>query len=197
MRAYLEAMEKALYRGPEPEYQAPTVLAALGPRMLALARDRSAGAFPYLVTPEHTRGARAILGSDRWLCVEQMAIAERDPDRAREVGRRAVASYLTAPGYRDNLQRLGFTVDDMESKSDRLVDALVVRGDDEAIHGRMVEHFTAGADHVCVQALRGDTVPGPDVELLERLAWRFKSTARAVAADRPVHDGPAPYSPPR
>ena len=194
MRAYLDAMEKALYRGPEPEYEAPIVLAALGPRMLALARDRSAGAFPYLVTPEHTRGARAILGPDRWLCVEQMAIAERDPDRAREVGRRAVASYLTAPGYRDNLQRLGFTVDDMESKSDRLVDALVAWGADEAIHHRLDQHFAAGADHVCVQALRGDGAPGSDVELLERLAWGFKSAPPRAAS---MHGGPAPYSPPR
>jgi probable F420-dependent oxidoreductase len=194
MRAYLDAMEKALYRGPEPERDAPTVLAALGPRMLALARDRCAGAFPYLVTPEHTRGARAILGADRWLCVEQMAIAERDADRAREVGRRAVASYLTAPGYRDNLQRLGFTVDDMDNKTDRLVDALVVWGDDEAIHQRLDQHFAAGADHVCVQALRGDGAPGPDVELLERLAWGFASTLRRAAA---THDDRAPYSPPR
>src|SRR6185436_3570587 len=127
MRAYLDAMEKALYRGPEPEYQAPTALAALGPRMLALARDRSAGAFPYLVTPEHTRSARAILGPDRWLCVEQMVVAERDAGRARDVGRRAVSSYLTAPGYRANLERLGFDAGEMDAKnpSDRLVDALV------------------------------------------------------------------------
>ncbi len=194
MRSYLDAMEKALYRGPEPELDAPTVLAALGPRMLALARDRTAGAFPYLVTPEHTRGARAILGPDRWLCVEQMAIADRDAVRAREVGRRAVASYLTAPGYRDNLQRLGFTLDDMESKSDRLVDALVAWGGDDAIHQRLDQHFAAGADHVCVQALRGDGAPGSDVELLERLAWGWKSAPpRAVS----MHDAPAPYSPPR
>jgi probable F420-dependent oxidoreductase len=169
MRAYLDAMEKALYRGPEPERDAPIVLAALGPVMLALARDRTAGAFPYLVTPEHTRGARAILGNDRWLCVEQMIVDERDPARARDVGRRAVASYLTAPGYRDNLARLGFTLDDIESKSDRLVDALVAWGGDDAIRRRVDEHFAAGADHVCVQALRFEGV-GPDVALLERLA---------------------------
>jgi hypothetical protein len=128
------------------------------------------------------------------LCVEQMAIAERDAERAREVGRKAVASYLTAPGYRDNLARLGFTVDDMENKSDRLVDGLVVWGDDEAIQARIGEHFAAGADHVCVQALRTDGAPGPDLELLERLAWRFKHTTRAAAQHS---EGPAPYSPPR
>jgi hypothetical protein len=123
-----------------------------------------------------------------------MAIAEREADRAREVGRKAVASYLTAPGYRDNLQRLGFTADDMDSKSDRLVDALVAWGGDEAIYQRVVEHFAAGADHVCVQALRGDGAPGPDVEMLERLAWRFKSAPQRAAA---MNDRPAPYSPPR
>jgi probable F420-dependent oxidoreductase len=170
MRAYLEAMEKALYRGPEPERDAPIVLAALGPRMLALARDRTSGAFPYLVTPEHTRSARAILGPDRWLCVEQMILAETDPAKAREAGRRAISSYLTAPGYRDNLLRLGFTLDDVEAKSDRLVDALVAWGGDDVIGRRLDEHFAAGADHVCVQALRGDGAPGPDDHLLERLS---------------------------
>jgi probable F420-dependent oxidoreductase len=138
--------------------------------MLALARDRAHGAFPYLVTPEHTRSARAILGPKRWLCVEQMILAETDPGKAREVGRRAVASYLTAPGYRDNLLRLGFTLDDVEARSVRLVDGLVAWGDDDAIRRRLDEHFAAGADHVCVQALRADGVPGPDTALLERLS---------------------------
>jgi hypothetical protein len=123
-----------------------------------------------------------------------MAIAERDPGRARDVGRRAVASYLTAPGYRDNLERLGFTADDMEEKSDRLVDALVAWGGDEEIHQRLDQHFAAGADHVCVQALRADSAPGPDVELLERLAWGFALPARRAAA---TQDERAPYSPPR
>ena len=133
MRAYLDAMEKALYRGPEPDRDAPIVLAALGPLMLALARDRTAGAFPYLVTPEHTRGARAILGVDRWLCVEQMVVDQSDAVLAREIGRRAVSSYLTAPGYRSNLERLGFSVEEMDAKSDRLVDALVAWGGYEPI----------------------------------------------------------------
>jgi probable F420-dependent oxidoreductase len=177
MRAYLDAMEKALYRGREPEQEAPVVLAALGPRMLALARDRTAGAFPYLVTPEHTRQARAILGPDRWLCVEQMVVGERDSGRAREVGRRAVSSYLTAPGYRDNLERLGFTVEEMDAKADRLVDALVAWGGEDAIERRLAQHFAAGADHVCVQALRSDPAPGADVELLERLAAAAPSWA--------------------
>jgi probable F420-dependent oxidoreductase len=194
MRSYLDAMEKALYRGPQPEREAPTVLAALGPRMLALARDRAAGAFPYLVTPEHTRGARAILGPSRWLCVEQMAVAEHDAARAREVGRKAVASYLTAPGYRDNLRRLGFTVEEMDARSDRLVDALVAWGGDDAIERRVDEHFTAGADHVCVQALRGDAAPGLDLDLLERLAWRSGVAPRRAAASA---EASTSYSPPR
>ena len=147
--------------------------------MLAPARDRTAGAF--LVKPEHTRTVRSSLGPDRWLCVEQMVPAGTDPAKAREIGRRAITSYLTAPGYRDNVQRLGFTLDDIERKSDRLVDALVAWGDDLAIRRRLDKHFAAGADHVCVQALRADGEPGPDLELLERLApGGDQSSARRV-----------------
>ncbi len=169
MRGYLEAMEKALYRGAEPEHDAPIVLGSLGPLMLGLAAKRTRGAIPFLVPPEHTALARGILGEGPWLCTEQMVLLESDAAVAREVGRKAISSYLTAPGYRNNLERLGFTTEEMDAKSDHLVDALVAWGDESAIHDRIDAHYAAGADHVCVQALQAGQ-RGPDLELLGRLA---------------------------
>lgn len=170
MRSYLEAMEGALYRGPRPEIEAPVVLGALGPLMLRLAREKTAGAIPFLVPPEHTARARQILGSDSWLCTEQMLLLEDDPDRARDAARRRIASYLTAPGYRNNLERLGFPAPEVDAKSDRLVDALVAWGDAEALQERVRAHLRAGADQVCIQALRVDGDPRPDERILELFA---------------------------
>ncbi|MFI2027151.1 TIGR03620 family F420-dependent LLM class oxidoreductase [Streptomyces buecherae] len=132
---------------------APRVLAALGPRAVALARERSAGAFSYLVTPEHTARARAALGPDRALIVEQAVVAGLPAERARERARRHIAGYLPAAPYRASWQRLGFTEADFaDGGSDRLVDALVAIGD-ERIAERITAHLAAGADHVCLQAL--------------------------------------------
>lgn len=147
------------------------VLAALGPRALALAGERTAGAHPYLVTPEHTRRARDVLGPAPLLAPEQMAVLETDPSRAREVARSALGMYLRAPNYVANLLRLGFTEDDIQQASDRLVDALVAWGDEEAIAARVAEHLSAGADHVCVQALSGDPATLP------RAQWRALAPA--------------------
>ena len=169
MRSYLERMKGALYRGPEPQEEAPIVIGALGPLMLKLAKDETSGALPFLVPPEHTSKARDILGADSWLAVEQMALLETDPAKARERGRAAIASYLTAPGYRKNIESLGFSAEEMDAKSDRLVDALIAWGDEEAIAARIQAHFEAGADHVCVQALSLDG-SGPDTDLLALLA---------------------------
>ena len=140
-------------------------LAALGPRMLALAGGRTAGAHPYLVTPDHTRQARGILGAHPLLAPEQMAVLETDAGRAREIARAALHMYLQAPNYVANLLRLGFTADDIGQASDRLVDALVVWGDEAAIARRVAEHHQAGADHVCVQVLTGEPA-------LPRAQWR-------------------------
>ena len=145
-------------------------LAALGPRMLALAGSRSGGAHPYLVTPEHTRRARKALGAGPLLAPEQMAVLETDPGRAREIARGALHIYLQAPNYVANLHRLGFTGDDIGGASDRLVDALVAWGDEEAVARRVAEHHEAGADHVCVQVLTG----GP---ALPRAQWRALAAA--------------------
>ncbi len=137
------------------------VLAALGPRVLRLAAERTGGAHPYLVTPEHTRLARGILGPGKLLAPEQRVVLEADPARARALGRGSVKPYLRLTNYTANLQRLGFTADDVAGEgSDRLVDALVVSGDDAEIRKRFAEHLDAGADHVAVQL-----IAEPDADL--------------------------------
>jgi probable F420-dependent oxidoreductase len=171
MRAYLDAMEKAPYVGPAPAEPAPVVLAALRPRMLALAAERASGAHPYLVPPEHTARARGILGPGRWLCPEQKVLLERDASTARAVARRNLQMYLALPNYQRNLAWLGFGDADLAGGgSDRLIDALVAWGDEKAIAARVQAHFDAGADHVCIQPLRPDGQGGPDLRILEALA---------------------------
>lgn len=130
------------------------MLAALGPKVLALAAGRTAGALPYLVTPEHTRQAREILGPNRILAPEQKVVLETDPDRARAIAREMLGIYLGVSNYVRSLRRLGFGDDDLAGAgSDRLVDALFVWGDEEAIRARVAEHHDAGADHVAIQVL--------------------------------------------
>jgi probable F420-dependent oxidoreductase len=137
------------------------VLAALGPRVLRLAADRTAGAHPYLVTPEHTRQARQILGQGPLLAPEQKVVLETDPERARAIGRPRVQNpYLGLSNYLSNLRRLGWTDADFAGGgSDALIDALVVRGDAEALGRGVTAHLDAGADHVTVQALGPDPLP--------------------------------------
>lgn len=171
MREYLAAIDEALYQGPAPEVEAPIVIAALRPLMLGVAREKARGAHPYLTTPEHTRRAREILGDERWLCPEQMVIRETDGGKAREVARANLKVYLRAPNYQNSLKELGYDDDDFANGgSDRLVDALVAWGDEEALMDRVRAHWEAGADHVCIQPFRSDGKPGPDVATLEALA---------------------------
>lgn len=136
-------------------------LAALGPRVLALAAERSAGAHPYLTTPEHTRRAREILGDGPLLAPEQKAVLTTDPAAAHALGRPAVAvPYLRLRNYTASLRRLGWTDADLaDGGSDALIDALVVHGDAAAVAAGLTAHLDAGADHVCVQVL---TAPGAD-----------------------------------
>jgi probable F420-dependent oxidoreductase len=171
MREYLDAMDAGSYRAAAPAEPAPRVLAALGPKMLELARDRTQGAHPYLTTPEHTRHARAILGDGPLLAPEQAFVLESDPEQARAIARNHLEYYLTLPNYRNNWLRSGFEPNDVaEGGSDRLVDALVAWGDEGAVRERLEEHVAAGADHVALQAL-GD---GP-VRQLTRLAPALRS----------------------
>jgi probable F420-dependent oxidoreductase len=173
MRTYLEQMAQAPYRAPTPSERPPILLAALGPRMLELAGRMADGAHPYNVTPKHTAEARRILGPGKWLCVEQKVLLERDPPKARSIARQAIGFYLSAPNYANHLKRLGFGDSDLaDSGSDRLVDALVAWGDLDAIRARIREHWDAGADQVCIQALNptSDKARTPHEEVLQLLA---------------------------
>lgn len=159
MRDYLERMDTSMYVAPAPTDPAERVLAALGPKMLELARDHARGAHPYFVPPEHTEIARTILGDGPLLAPEQMVVLETDPAKAREVARAAMGLYVTLPNYVNNLFRLGFTEDDVtDGISDRLVDAIVAWGDAETVATRVRAHHDAGADHVCVQVLPRDDI---------------------------------------
>jgi probable F420-dependent oxidoreductase len=166
MRSYLDAMDATQYRAPAPAEPAPRAIGALAPKMLELARDRTQGAHPYLVTPEHTAHARAILGTGPALAPEQGFVLETDAARARAVAREHIAVYLTLENYRNNWLRLGFGEAELDGGgSDRLVDALVAWGDVDAVRSRVDAHLAAGADHVALQAV------GPDpVVQLQRLA---------------------------
>ena len=139
-----------------PAVTAPVVLAALGPKMLQLAATRARGAHPYLVTPDHTRRAREVLGRGPLLLPEQTVLLTDDADQARAVGTDWLRAYLALPNYANNLLRSGFTENDLDSVSDRLFDAIVAWGDEDAIVRRVDEHKQAGADHVCVQVLTAD-----------------------------------------
>ena len=142
-------------------------LAALAPRMLELARDRSAGSHTYLVPVEHTRRAREKLGPGALLAVEAGVVLEHDPARARSIARTHLETYLRFPNYVNNWLRNGFSESDLERGcSDRLVDALVAWGDPDTIARRLREHREAGADHVCVQVLTEQT------QSFHREAWR-------------------------
>jgi probable F420-dependent oxidoreductase len=147
------------------------VLAALGPRMLELARRRAAGAFPVLVTPDYTAQARSRLGDDSTLAVEQLLVLETDPHRARQVARGPLGFLGGLPAYGANFRRMGFGDDEVGPLSDRFVDALVAWGDVDAIAARISAHRRAGADHVAlaVNTSSSDTLPVAD--------WRQLATA--------------------
>lgn len=163
MRSYLEQLAM---QGLPP---AALCLAALGPKMLELARDRTAGAHPYLVTPEHTALARQILGAGALLAPEQAVVLETDAALARATCRQALEHYRRLPNYVNNWTRLGFTEADITHLSDRLIDALFAWGQPEQIVERVNAHLAAGADHVCLQVITGALKP--DVAAA-RPAWR-------------------------
>jgi len=158
MVAYLEAMTEAPYGAPEPAEKPMTVLAALGPKMLKLAAEAADGAHPYFTPPSHTATAREILGEGPLLAPEQMVVIDTNLDRARETARVTMARYLRLPNYTNNLLRCGFTQDDINDISDRLVDGIVACGDIDVTVERVQQHLDAGADHVCIQVLapKGD-----------------------------------------
>ena len=153
MAAYLDGLDAAA----TPLAVADRMLAALGPKMLELARTRTAGTHPYLVTPELTAMARAGIGPDGLVASEVGVVLETDPTKAREIARLHLQTYLALPNYANNWKRHGFTDDEIaDGGSDRLVDALIGWGDEAAIAARVQQHRDAGADHVCVQVLTSD-----------------------------------------
>ena len=175
MREYLDAMDRARYTGPEPAEPAPRVLAALGPRMLRLAAERTAGAHPYFVPLEHTKRARKTLGDGPLLAVEQAVVFETDPSVAREIAREHMAGYLRLENYTNNLKRLGWSDEDIAGPTDRLVDAIVAWGPTEAILERVASHLRDGADHVCVQPRAKDPAQVPFEPLAELIASAGRS----------------------
>ena len=144
-------------------------LAALGPKMVALSGERTAGAHPYLVTPEHTAQARAILGPGKLLAPEQGVILAADPAKARELALAALENYRMLPNYRNNWLRLGFTEEEINRDDDRLIDALFAVGGVDKAAERVRAHLDAGADHVCIQVIAG--ARGGDFATL-RPQWR-------------------------
>ncbi|MCY1136539.1 LLM class F420-dependent oxidoreductase [Actinoplanes sp. Pm04-4] len=167
---YLDALDAA---GLAPERR---VLAALGPRMLELSRDRSAGAHPYFTTAEHTAEARSTIGPDRLLAPEVAVVLEPDPQKARAVARQYTAGYLTLPNYTNNLRRFGFTDDDLAGGgSDRLVDAVIPWGTAEQVAAGLEKHFQAGADEVAIQVLNGGDATSFPAEAFRALAGKLIS----------------------
>ena len=168
MASYLDEMAtvSSPIAGPEPAV--PVVLAALGPRMLRLAAERTSGAHPYFVPVEHTAFARRTVGEGPFIAPEQAVILETDPERAREVAREHTGIYLALDNYRRNLLRLGWSESDLaDGGSDALVDAVVAWGQPQAVAGRVRAHLEAGADHVSIQVLpRGDRFPLAALEIL-------------------------------
>jgi probable F420-dependent oxidoreductase len=174
MRRYLDSIAAAPWTAPPIQGELPIVLAALGPKMLALAAERTLGAHPYFAPPSNTARSRQLMGPEAWLCPEQKCLLESDPDRARTRARLAIAGSLSLPNYRGNLARAGFGEGDFEGGgSDRLVDALVGWGDLHAVVRSVEAHLEAGATHVCIQALDRDHPTRPDLALLEALAPRL------------------------
>ncbi len=165
--AFLDGIDSS----PQPVPPANRVLAALGPKMLALSATRARGAHPYLTTPEHTHTAREVLGNGPLLLPEQTVLLTDDREQARAIGTDWLRSYLALPNYANNLLRSGFTEDDVRSVSDRLFDAIIAWADEDAVRRRVQEHRDAGADHVCVQVITADPKAFPHDE------WRRLAAA--------------------
>ncbi len=157
MRAYLQAMRDAPYPAPPPPEPPLTIVAALGPRMMALSAAMADGAHPYNTTPEHTAQARAVLGPGKLLCPEVWVLLETDPATARRAAREALSRYLQLENYVNAWRLQGFGDDELAGGgTNRFLDAMVAWGDEAAIHARIRQHWDAGADHVCIQAIGVD-----------------------------------------
>lgn len=172
MKEYLPKMKSALYRAPLPKEEVPVVIAALHPKMLALAAEQTNGTHTYFVPPEHTAKARAAIGPKPWICAAQAVILETDASKARAMARTYMKTYVPRlPNYTNNLKLLGWQDKDFENGcSDTLVDAIVAWGTADRIRDRIDAHLKAGATHVCILPIRADNESLPDPRVLEALA---------------------------
>jgi len=182
LRAFLDQLDQA--DPPVPDRR--RLLAALGPRKLELARDRAAGAIMLLVTPAYLGTARQILGDQRTLVVDQMVVADTDPDRARQAARRPLQFLSRLPGYAASFARMGFTEADIAQLSDRLVDDLIIWGSPETIAARVSRQLDAGADHIVLHVLSEPGQPGAGaIQVARALATdEFAGRAGSVSAGR-------------
>jgi probable F420-dependent oxidoreductase len=172
MKEYLPRMKSALYRAPLPKEEVPVVIAALHPKMLALAAEQTQGTHTYFVPPEHTAKARAAIGPKPWICAAQAVILEADAAKARAMARTYMKTYVPRlPNYTNNLKNLGWADKEFENGgSDALVDAIVAWGTADKIHDRIDAHLKAGATHVCILPIRVDNESLPDPRVMEALA---------------------------
>lgn len=170
MVEYLDAMERSPFHAVGAPDEPPTVLAALGPKMLELAASAAQGAHPYFSPVEHTTFARTVMGDGPLLAPELMCVIDDDRARATELAVHHMSRYLQLPNYTNNLRRFGFGDDDIAGPSERLIDAIVVRGTVDDVVARVGEHHDAGADHVCIQVLTTD-------DAVPMTAWRDLAAA--------------------
>ncbi|WP_217554358.1 LLM class F420-dependent oxidoreductase [Streptomyces sp. GbtcB6] len=177
MVEYLDTLDNAAIAVPSDR----RILAALGPKMLRLARDRAAGAHPAMVTPEYIEQAREVLGDGPLLAPVVTVVLESDRARARAIARDHLDLYLRLPNYTTNFERLGFTDEDFtDGGSDRLVDALVAWGTDDAISDRLAEFHAARADHLALQLITGEGGESPPLVQWRRLAGLAGVTAKTA-----------------
>lgn len=173
MGEYIPRMKSALYRAVAPKTEPPLVMAALHPKMLALAAREARGTHTYLCLPEHTKRAREVMGPDAWVCPSVIVILERDAAKARARARQHLSFYAYQENYQRILLAQGFTRADFDNGcSDRLIDTMVAWGNEKQIGERIEAHVAAGANHVCLMPLRCDESNLPDERALEAFAPR-------------------------
>jgi probable F420-dependent oxidoreductase len=184
MKEYLPRMKSALYQAPRPKEPAPVVIAALHPKMLELCATQANGTHTYFVPPEHTVKARAAIGPKAMICVEQAIVLETDAAKARTAARAYMKTYVPRlPNYTNALKALGWADKEFENGcSDRLVDAIVAWGTEDQIRDRIEAQLKAGATHVCIQPLRADGQPKPDMRAVEAFGPLNKSRVVSAAA---------------
>lgn len=176
MREYIARMKTAPYTAPRAKADPPIVIAALMPKMLQLAAVETNGTFPVYITPEQTARMRASIGPDKWICIQQVALLEKDAAKARRAARKVLAFYLQLPNYLSSFRSMGFgDADFAGGGSDRIVDGLIAWGEEQAIRERVKAHYSAGATHVCLTVVPSEGASLertilPDEHALEVLA---------------------------